>query len=91
MAVVVVLLSLGWVYRSLIRVFAGTANPEDIYQICLEGGKQMTSQAKDTMSKAFVSGIMVEMCSDMKKACDQEPQGEKCQKAREFIRMMARR
>lgn len=42
------------------------------------------------MSKAFVSGIMVEMCSDMRKACDQAPHGEKCQKAREFLRMMAR-
>ncbi len=89
-AVVLVLLSIGWVYRSHIRVFTGTASADDIYQICLEGGKQMTSQAKNTVGKAFVSGIMVEICSDMKKSCTEAPHGEKCQKAREFLRMMAR-
>lgn len=85
-----VLVSIGWVYRAHIRVYTGGATADDIYQICLEGGAQMTSQAKEGMTKAVVSGFMVEVCADMKKSCNQDPHGERCETAREFVRMMAR-
>lgn len=80
-----------WLNWTEIKVMTGTASATDIYNACLSGGGKALSQTKDDIGKAIVSGIMVEMCTEIRNSCASDPQGEKCEKARQMIKMMSRR